>query len=46
MAYYKKRNKEVVSKEMMKKIIGSYFLFLDGKYRIRNEKLMNGLKKK
>ena len=44
MAHYKRKKKEIVSKEVMKKILKGYFEFLGGKYGLRNEKLMNGFK--
>jgi hypothetical protein len=40
---YQKRNKEVIDKDTMKKIIKGYFVFIYGKYGIKNEKLMKGL---
>lgn len=41
--FHKRRKKEVVPKEVMKKILKGYFVFLDGKYGMRNETLMRGL---
>lgn len=44
-ADFKRRNKEVISKEKMKQILQGYFIFLNGKYKVKNEKLMRGLEK-
>lgn len=44
-ADYKRRNPEVIDKETMQKIIKGFFIFLYGKYGIKNEKLMKGLDK-
>ena len=44
-ADYKRRNKEMIDKETMKKIISDFFVFLYGKHGIKNEKLLKGLKK-
>lgn len=45
MAEYRRQNKEVISKEEMKEVLKGYFVFIDGKYGLRNEILMNGLGK-
>jgi hypothetical protein len=44
-ADYKRKNPEIISKETMQEIIKGYFVFLYGKYGIKNEKLMRGLSK-
>ncbi len=44
-ADFKRRNKEVVSKEKIKKILHDYFVYLNGKHGIKNEKMMRGLEK-
>lgn len=41
-ADFKRQNKEVVPKETMKEILKDFFIFLDGKYGIKNEKLIRG----
>lgn len=45
-ADYKRRNKETIDKDVMRKIVKGYFVFLYGKYGMKNEKLMKGLEKK
>ena len=40
--HYKKQNREVISKDEMKKILKEFFVFLHGKYWIKNDKLMKG----
>jgi hypothetical protein len=45
-ADYKRRNPETITKETMQGIIKGYFVFLYGKYGIKNEKLMKGFDKK
>ena len=42
-ADYKRKNQMAIEKETMKKILKHYFVFLYGKYGIKNEKLMRGL---
>ncbi len=44
-ADYKRRNPEIIDTETMQKIIKGYFVFLYGKYGIKNEKIMRGLEK-
>jgi len=44
-ADYKRRNSEIIDKETMQKIIKGFFVFLYGKYGIKNEKIMRGLEK-
>jgi len=41
-AFYTKQNKEDIKKETMKGILKDFFLFLDGKHGIKNEKLIRG----
>lgn len=43
LADFKRNNKEIVSKETMKKILKGFFVFLYGKYGIKNVKLMRAL---
>lgn len=45
LAEYKRRNKEIISKEEMKEVLKGYFVFIDGKYGLRNEVVMRGLEK-
>lgn len=42
---FKRKNKEVIDKETTKLILKGYFVFVNGKYGIKNEKLMKGLEK-
>ena|SRR3990172_2412575 len=44
MAEYKRKNKEVITKEEMNDVLRGYFVFIDGKYGVRNEKLMKGVR--
>lgn len=44
-ADYKRQNKELITEEIMKKILKNFFVFLNYKYGIKNEKLMRGLEK-
>ena len=41
-AFYTRKNKESITKEIMKEILKGFFIFLDGKHGIRNEKLIRG----
>jgi hypothetical protein len=40
---FRRRNKTIVTKELMKKILNDFFVFFYCKYGINNEKLMRGL---
>ncbi|MGE0568697.1 MAG: hypothetical protein AB7O73_12165 [Bacteroidia bacterium] len=44
-AHYKSQYKENVSKESMKKILKGFFVFVYGKYGIKNERVMRGLER-
>lgn len=42
-AFFSRKNKGRISKETLKKILNDFFVFVFGKYGIKNEKLMKGL---
>ena len=44
-ADYKRRNPEIIDKHTMQSILKGYFVFLYGKYGMKNEKLMKGFDK-
>ncbi len=41
-ANYTRQNNEIISKETMKEVLKGFFVFLYGKYGIKNEKVMRG----
>lgn len=43
--HYEKRSKKVISKQTIKYILHEFFIFVYEKYGIKNDKLMNGLKR-
>jgi hypothetical protein len=45
LADFKRKNKEIISKETMKEILKGFFTFIYEKYGVQNDTLMRGLEK-